>query len=62
MGKKWFDFSDHDFIFKIHDLIFKVAPALWMSNFDHKKASLHPIFWTKWWILAKLDVLYQWDS
>ena len=35
--------------------------ALWMSNFD-LKACLHPISWTKWWILAKLYVLYHWDD
>ena len=27
-----------------------------------KKACLHPISWTKWWILAKLFVLYYWDN
>ena len=54
MGKKWLDFGDLD-------LIFKVTPALWMSNFD-KKACLHHISWTKWWILAKLYVLYHWDN
>ena len=29
MGKKWLDFGDIDFIFK-------VTPALWISNFDQK--------------------------
>ena len=54
-GKKWLDFGDLDFIFQ-------VTPALWMSNVDQKKACLHPISWTKWWILAKLYVLYHWDN
>ena len=27
-----------------------------------KKACLHPISWTKWWILAKLYVLCHWDN
>ena len=52
MGKKWLDFGGLD-------LICKVTPALWMSNFDKKKACLQP---TKWWSLAKLYVLYHWDN
>ena len=32
MGKKWLDFGDIDFIFK-------VTPALWMLNFDQKNVS-----------------------
>ena len=43
------------------DLIFKVTPALWMSTID-QKACLHSVSWTKWWILAKLYVLYHWDN
>ena len=48
------DFGDFDFIFK-------VTPVLWTSNFDPKKR-LHPISWTKWWVLANLYILYHWDN
>ena len=48
--------------FRDLDLIFKVTPALWMSICFTKKACLHPIYWTKWCILAKLYVLYHWDN
>ena len=41
------DFGDND-------LIFKVIPALW--NFHKKKACLHPIFWSKWRILTKINI------
>ena len=54
MGKKWLDFGDID-------LIFKDTSALWMSNFDKKSLSA-PYLLNKWWILAKLYVLYHWDN
>ena len=54
-GRMWLDFGDLG-------LIFKVTSTLWMSNFDSTKACLHLISWTKWWIQAKLHVLYYWDK
>ena len=33
----------------------------WPKIFDIK-ACLHPMSWSKWWILAKLYVLYHWDN
>ena len=49
-GKKWLDFADHDFIFK-------VTPTHWNFQIFTKKACLHPVSWTKWWVLAKRHIL-----
>ena len=55
MGEKSLDFGDID-------LIFKATPALWIPNFDQKSLSAPYLFNQIWWILAKLYVLYHWDS
>ena len=49
-------------IFGDLDLNCKVTPVLWMSNFDQKQLVYPLDSWTKWWILAKLYVLFHWDS
>ena len=54
MERKWLDFGDPDFIFK-------VTPALWMSNFDQKSLSA-PYLLNQMMDLAKLYVLYHWDN
>ena len=48
-GKKWLDFG-------YIGLIFKVIPALWNFQFLDQKTCLHPISWSKWWILTKIHI------
>ena len=48
MGKKWLDFGDIDIQYQTSTLNVKFWP---------KQTCLHPISWTKWWILAKPYVL-----